>query len=104
MAALDPGHSVAVTLDRGLKEIPMPATAAPQPNLSLAVYDDPDLPGRYLTDGEHLFRLLGADVVRNNYIEIEDCKTLEIWLVDSGELRSWGMWAVCRSALLAAAA
>ena len=80
----------------------MPTTTT-QPTLSLAVYDDPDLPGRYLTDGEHLFRVLGPGVVRKSYIEIEDCRTLEVWLVDSRELRLWGMSAVCHSAMAAAA-
>jgi hypothetical protein len=79
------------------------STTPTPPPISSARYDDPELPGRYMTDGEHLFRLLGPGVVRNGYIEIEDCKTLEVWLVDSRELRAWSMSAVCHHAMAAAA-
>lgn len=80
----------------------MPITTAP-PTLGAAEYDDPDLPGRYLTDGTSLFRLLGPGQAHNGYVEIEDCKTLEVWIVDSYELRSWSVSAVCRDELAAAA-
>lgn len=70
--------------------------ATQPPPIDFAEIDDPDLPGRYMTDGNHLFRLMGPGQVRNGYIEIEDCGTLEVWLVDSRELRSWGLSAVCR--------
>jgi hypothetical protein len=104
MAPSGPAHSVAIRLIRVVedKEIPM-STTTPQPHLSLAVHDDPDMPGRYVTDGERLFRLLGPAAVRNNFIEIEDCKSLEVWLVDARELRSWGMSLVCNYALAVAA-
>src|SRR4051812_40891183 len=103
MAARVPAHSVAITLRiREDMEIPM-STITSQPPQRMARYDDPDLPGRYMTDGEHLFRLLGSAAVRNNYIEIEDCRTFEVWLVDARELRSWGMSVVCNHSLAVAA-
>ena len=79
------------------------STTMPQPHLSLAVYDDPDMPGRYMTDGDQLFRILGPAAVRNSYIELEDCRTLEVWLVDARDLRSWGLSIVCNHAVAVAA-
>ena len=66
-------------------------------------HDDPDVPGLYVTDGERLYRLIGADEPRNYYIGVEDCGTLEIFHVDGQELRGWGLTPVCPRAMAMAA-
>lgn len=54
-------------------------------------WDDPDVPGLYLTDGEQLYRLLQTDAPRPGFVEIEDCATLDVVVVHRAELRAWDM-------------
>lgn len=65
--------------------------------------DDPDIPGTYITDGDELYRLLGAGEPRRGFIWIENCRTLEIAVVHSFELRGWDVTPVCSPAIAMAA-
>jgi hypothetical protein len=57
--------------------------------------DDGDVPGTYLTDGEALYRVLGAGEPRGTFVAIEDCRSLEVFLVETRELRAWDLFSVC---------
>ena len=61
--------------------------------------DDPEAPGTYVTDGEHLYRLVGAREPRHGYVGMEDCSSLEIVFVDDRELRGWELTPVCQRAM-----
>ena len=65
--------------------------------------DDAQTPGTYVTDGEQLYRLLGAGEPRRGFVWIEDCMTLELTVVHSSELRGWDMTPVCQQAIAMAA-
>lgn len=65
--------------------------------------DDAQTPGTYVTDGEQLYRLMGAGEPRRGFVWIENCKTLEITVVHSSELRGWDMTPICPQAIALAA-
>jgi hypothetical protein len=71
-------------------------TTAPTPAL-----DNAAIPGTYLTDGEQLYRVLGPPEPRHGFVAVEDCRTLEIYLVQAVELLAWDLTAVCHPAAAA---
>lgn len=73
----------------------MPTTAPPP------VIDDSDTPGTYVTDGEQLYRVLGTAEPRHGFVAIEDCRSLEVYLVEAAELLAWDLKAVCPRAAAA---
>ena len=57
------------------------------------VHDDGGA-GQYVTDGLDLYRILGAlevPGITEGLIAIEDCHSLDVVLVEEGELASWQM-------------
>lgn len=48
------------------------------------------VPGRYLTDGTRLFRLLAAGPQRG-FFWIEDCATLDVTALHSSQFEAWDM-------------
>ena len=59
----------------------------------------PGLAGRYLTDGRHLFRCLGAiPGAMGQMVGLEDCRSLEVALVPIGEVHARRLRAVIPSA------
>jgi hypothetical protein len=65
------------------------------------VHDDGSA-GRYATDGIDLYRLLGPLVAPGSaegLVAIEDCHSLDVVLVEEGELASWRMRPVLAAAV-----
>ena len=79
------------------------STAVHHPPGTDVTLDDADTPGTYVTDGEQLYRLLGAGEPRRGFVWIENCATLEITVVHNSELRGWDMTPVCGHAIAMAA-
>lgn len=49
-------------------------------------------PGTYVTDGVNLYRhIVSFNPPRARIVELEDCKSLDVLLVPTGEYRSWGV-------------
>jgi hypothetical protein len=73
----------------------MPTTAPPP------AIDNAAIPGTYLTDGEQLYRVLGPPEPRHGFVAVEDCRSLEIYLVQTAELLAFDLTAVCNRAAAA---
>ena len=57
---------------------------------------DPDAPGRYLTDGERLFRLVEPfdHPGRGGVVGLEDCCSLDVVFVPAEEFARWALRSV----------
>ena len=64
--------------------------------LASATPDVARTPGRYVTDGRRLFRLVEPfdHPVRGGIVGLEDCRSLEVVLVPTDEFLERGLWSV----------
>jgi hypothetical protein len=57
--------------------------------LATTVWERDSQPGEYLTDGFRLYRVVVSRVFHEErLVELEDCRTLDVWLVSADELSS----------------
>jgi hypothetical protein len=57
--------------------------------LATMVWERDSQPGEYLTDGFRLYRVVVSRVFQEErLVELEDCRTLDVWLVGADELSS----------------
>jgi hypothetical protein len=59
------------------------------PEPAARAWEQDSEPGEYLTDGFRLYRMVVLRLVgEERLVELEDCRTLDIWLVSADELES----------------